>query len=379
MAIKYLYIDDSPERGDMFTRIANAELVIIPQKPEDFITVQKSLSEYDGVILDWQLQNSKDKALYTSASLAQELREVSNHNKDVTIVLCSADSGFLTNRNKDKTSHGLFDMVYSKHDFKDGNPKIPQYRKELIVLAQGYKVLNEVSKTVYSILGIAKNEYESLDVRFQSEFNNFFEIQSPSHEIARFLLREVIEYQGILIDEYVLAARLGVDIHNEEQNPEEKEASKKAWEKLKEELKPAEYNGVFSEAWQRWWWFKVENWLSENFSEIQFQFISATKRIEVLKRKFPEVSSLTAAKPLEYCDSEEFWTICYETKKPLDAFDGFRTNIKTHFDWQEEVYVSNQVAVNDDDRSSSTHWKISPLDKSRLENFKKALRNEQKK
>jgi len=284
----------------------------------------------DGLLLDWHLQQETEAGDYSSASLATHLRVLATQGNlvDLPIVLCSAQDNFAINYKRDTTTHDLFDMVYSKNDLREDQTQL-----EFIALANGYKVLNKAIKTACGILGIAQNEYESLDVRFQAEFNNFFEIKSPSHQIARFLLHEVIEYQGILVDENVLAARLGVD------------KSSPDWDKLKEILSSYQYKGVFDEAWERWWWFGVESWWKTNFAGKALRSSSASKRVEYLKESFMLQNLVPSAKTPR-SKSDSFWTVCYYAGTPLDTIDGFTLlQDETIKAWQEKRYVSLDYAL----------------------------------
>lgn len=308
----------------------------------------------DGLLLDWQLQREEEAGDYSSASLAQHLRVLATEGSltDLPIVLCSAQDDFARKYKQDLTTHDLFDMVYSKTDLSEDHTQA-----EFIALANGYRLLNASNKTPHGILGITQNEYENLDIRFQAEFKRLFDVGSPAHQIAQFLLREVLEHQGILIDEDILAARLGVAV------------SSPAWEGLKAQLDSAKYKGVFSEAWARWWWFGVEKWCEQKMGDISLQNTSATKRVNLLKNALPNLQDLTPASPIEYSNSDEFWTVCYATKKPLDYFDGFKTNAHLRYEWQEPIYVSN-FAVLEYGSKEEGKWELSPIEINRFKEFK---------
>ena len=76
--------------------------------------------------------------------------------------------------------------------------------------------------------------------RFDIENSNI-----PIHEYAQVILKDLIYVTGALIDESILASRLGVDIKS------------KNWQEVKELFKLAKYQGVFSDGWDRWWMFKI--------------------------------------------------------------------------------------------------------------------------
>lgn len=306
----------------------------------------------DGLLLDWQLQREEEAGDYSSASLAQHLRVLATEGSltDLPIVLCSAQDDFARKYKQDLTTHDLFDMVYSKTDLSEDHTQA-----EFIALANGYRLLNASNKTPHGILGITQNEYENLDIRFQAEFKRLFDVGSPAHQIAQFLLREVLEHQGILIDEDVLAARLGVD------------KSSPAWESLKEKLKTTRYKGVFGEAWVRWWWFGVENWWREIAPNTRLQMMSAEARIQSMASLGLELRPATKT---THATSDEFWAVCDVSKKPIDIMDGFILNKQNNHTWQEREYVSNETALSLTDLSV-----VDVLEQKRLQDFRRSLQS----
>ncbi len=357
MIPKYWYIDDSQERNNIARGLINLnKLKVEAQMPNTWQTIisETQKGSLNGLLLDWQLQREEEAGDYSSASLAQHLRVLATEGSltDLPIVLCSAQDGFTRKYKQDLTTHDLFDMVYHKDDLSEDHTQ-----DEFIALANGYKELNKNNKMPHGILGISEPDYARLDIRFQAEFKRFFDLGSPAHQIAQFLLREVLEYQGILIDEDVLAARLGVA------------KSSPDWEKLKAQLDSAKYKGVFGDAWERWWWFEVEKWCEQKMGDISLQNTSSTKRVNLLKNALPDLQDLVPASPTEYSNSDDFWTVCYATKKPLDYFDGFKTNIHLHYEWQEPIYVSN-FAVLEYGSKVEGKWELSPTEINRFEEFK---------
>lgn len=230
-----------------------------------------------------------------------------------------------------------------------------QVINELVSLALGYSQIN-TDKSYKNVLAIEEQFARQIDLRFIDELNKLS--QSPTHELARFILREAIEYVGVLVDESILLARLGIDKENS-----------KDWEKLKASLDEFKYKGVFADAWERWWWFRIDEWLMQEFGIEDLKGISAKERVKIISNN---KLNLIGAVPLEYSNSTQFWTICFVTKKPLDPYEGFVVDKKIHFPWQEEFYVSRKAVV---DEIDIDNWKISIIDKQRLLNFKQALRN----
>jgi hypothetical protein len=359
MAIKYIYIDDSEERNGIAVGLSVHEdkLQVEAVEPKNWQSIRTDIEQQgvNGILLDWNLQGNLNTSDYSSVALAQELRELARQGtiKDIPIILCSAQTDFNIKYDKDATSHNLFDVVYDKETLTGSDSN--SYIYKFISLSKGYQILNQ-AKTISSILKIENTDFESLDIRFQEEINNL--LQSPSHEIARFILRQVIEYQGILIDEAVLAARLGID----------KEKSKD-WNKLKETLSSYKYQGVFGDAWERWWWFGVEKWWNTIAPDTHLQTNSASNRVKLISDK-TKTHALVPAQKLKYTNSDEFWAVCAVLHKPIDIMDGFILDKKTHYTWQEREYISNEAII-----SSEYKLQVDVLERKRLHEFKEYIKS----
>ena len=66
--------------------------------------------------------------------------------------------------------------------------------------------------------------------------------KTPIFQYSRFIINELLQKSGPLIDDKILAARLGVDIN-----------SSKDWNNLLKKLNNTKYSGVYSDVWKRWW------------------------------------------------------------------------------------------------------------------------------
>ena len=68
------------------------------------------------------------------------------------------------------------------------------------------------------------------------------ELKRKPHEAVSFIIRELFDAPGLLIDEAVLAIRLGVD-----------KARSNGWKRVKEHFRTAQYAGVAANGFRRWW------------------------------------------------------------------------------------------------------------------------------
>lgn len=347
MTIKYIYIDDqTPEASEPFARsIENAvhELSISHQQPLEFSEQLRQLAklDYAGLILDLRLDESKNQhgtlTEYRATALAQELRTRATEKrvKDIPIVLLSTNTKFKQSFERDDTSHDLFDSIFTKESVLNNERNIGI---KLISLSRGYKSISEKKGTnrkfVLELLGLDETDFEELDPRVASEFEGQRK-RLPTHEYARFVLGHILTPSGPLIEEKVLGARLGIDIDNS-----------KDWELFKSKfLGHAEYDGVFQEAWPRWWMFKVMRFWSEKIqTKVPLRSLTAEERVEALKSstKLPEIRP---AQPIDDGYSTKYWTVCNGFEKPLDPLDGLLTAGPEPVAWQDKPYMSIKAAL----------------------------------
>jgi len=191
-----------------------------------------------------------------------------------------------------------------------------------------------------------------IDDRFLSELNNLSGY--PTHVIARFILNELIEKQGPLIDESILAARLGVD-----------KSRSTDWDKIIESLSFSKYSGVFSSGWSRWWMPMVEQWWVESINSTSYlRSTPASERVKLINEKLG-ITNIFPSDRIEKSDSEEYWTVCKGYYRPLDPVDGLiiygQENL---YPWQDSEYVSIDAALR---RKNVDSWKkVAKIEEERL-------------
>ncbi len=100
----------------------------------------------------------------------------------------------------------------------------------------------------------------------------------------------------------------------------------------------AKYNGIFNDGWDRWW----ADLIIAKFKELtnkKLSFLTAEERVSLLKTHTG--IQVKIAKPLKFCNSSEFWTICEGYKMPLDPLEGFKIQPSKELkSWQESKYLS---------------------------------------
>ncbi|MDR2408868.1 MAG: hypothetical protein LBE13_12265 [Bacteroidales bacterium] len=369
MEIQYLYIDDdkvqtSKEKVQGFEQ--KGRLAIVPNQhkgtwEEQLKFIKEKENSMNGLILDLRLDDFPNEeakyANFRGTSLAQEIRTRQKETALISfpIVLFSANDKLeqsLENSGKD-----LFDICIDKSQVNTDTFTIITPR--LISLAEGYISLKD-NKDISKILNI---DVDLIDERFVSELTQL--LNNPIHIISQFIIYELMEKQGLLINEHILAARLGIDIENSQD-----------WGKVKESLSVSKYTGVFAEGWQRWWMPLVEKWWIEAVkAETYLRSTPATERVEQIKSDL-KIDNIKPAQKIDKADSEEFWTVCKGYDKPLDPVDGLIIEGQEKlYPWQEPEYVSIDAALKSKNKDSV--WKnVAKLEEEHLkelqEIYKKA-------
>jgi hypothetical protein len=349
MEIKFLYIDDdkiqnAEEKTQGFEQ--EGRLKISPKQhkgtwEEQLKFIKENQTKMNGLILDLRLDDfpneNGERADFRGTSLAQEIRtrQKENELKSFPIVLFSANDKL--KKSLENSGRDLFDICIDKSKVDTDTFTIITPR--LISLAEGYISLKD-NKDTSKILNI---DIDLIDERFVSELTQL--LKNPVHIISQFIIYELIKKQGLLINEHVLAARLGIDIAN---SPD--------WGKVKESLSATKYAGVFSGGWQRWWMPLVEKWWKETVkAETYLRSTPAIERVELIKNTI-EIDNIKPAQKIDKSDSEEFWTVCKGYNRPLDPVDGLIIEGQEKlYPWQEPEYVSIDAALKSKNKDSV--WK----------------------
>lgn len=375
MGCNYIYIDD--------TTTLQAEGTIKGLEKQDVLSIKHELpiGEWDqqiefilekltntnGLILDQRLDQgasaSGNPSKYRGTSLAQEIRVLTKEGKvkDIPIILLSAEANITGSF--DNTGIDLFDIVISKE-------KVPHVfamvRRQLVALVEGYEILNGLDKAQKSqccadILGIEAEKLNQLDPRFISKLESI--LPRPPHLISNFIIKEVLEKSGFLIDEKLLAARLGIDM--------EKSAS---WPSVLEAINSSLYKGVFCAGWTRWWMHIVEDVLKALGLVDDLRTMPGPNRVEFFQNVLG-ITELVPSTPLEYAKSLMFWNIDQGTGYPIDVTDGLLIqNQDDLYPWQDRQYVSYLAALQ---RINSDEWReVSALEKPKLEKLQNIYKRE---
>lgn len=335
-----------------------------------FIKDLENASEVFGLLLDLRLDEEFDenggKVFYRGPTLAQELRSRMSDGEicSFPIILWSMNDKIVHSYSPDSSSHDLFDAVYAKDDgqyqLEDGCVSA-----ELVSLARGYQLLRGMLKKggskisgAVEVLGLNPSERDFLDPRLINCFHDVSVFGAAGRALS------ILKNHGVLIDESLLAAKLGVDIAD----------SGESWSVLKSRLSASRYCGVFCDGWERWWAHRVDAFFLESLkAKGTLRRLDAKDRVAALNERFD--INLSYVGPICPQYSTKYTTVCFATKRPLDSSDGFKILWREQESWHDSRYVSAHAVL---ERINKDTWHLDPLELERYKGLKEKLKNEQK-
>lgn len=366
--VQYLYLDDESTDDvkayiDELEESSKYKLKINPQHPKPYqiqiAELKQVAGSLPGLMLDLRLdqyykdekkkraanvnaeREDEDQADYRAATIAQEIRtratECLNDDKnprseyEFPIVLCSTNERLRRSYISDDTSHDLFDIKFVKTDLKEEFYAV-EIAKKMVSLVSGYDHIKEIRREkgteLFHYLG-GDAIQGLLDIKVIRLFSGR-EAKTPAHEFVRFVIRELLDIAGPLIDRATVAARLGVDIS--------KGKSAEFDLLLDKYFSTAAYSGIFSDGWPRWWAAVIEdNWRKLGENPISLRTSTSEQRVDYLK-KITNIEGIEAIRIDE--GSQAFWVVCYVTQRPLDPKDGYLLNEQPTYTWQDRFYIS---------------------------------------
>lgn len=351
--IRYIYIDDDPimakPLAKQFKENDKLDCEFVKCNDDfnlqvDFFDQYNSLS---GLILDLRLSD-KTKAKYRGTTLAQQIRTSQKEGKlkSFPIILFSANDKL--RESMESSDYNLFDYCFDKDD-NDDDAIIESNKSKLIAIAKAYE-----TPFSFDSLKIAESY---LDERLVYELKKLSNLHK--NVVVKFLITQILEKQGVLINEDVLFARLGID---------RSQICEDVVSSIKDKLSTIEYTGILSEGWKRWWAPKLEElWETKIGRGTYLRSTSAKYRVEKLSQYF-DIEQLPIRDKIPMANSDRFWTVCKDCHLPLDPVDGFLIQGQDSFyPWQEKEYVSKYYAKNSQNKDV---WvDVAPIEQDRYNEF----------
>jgi len=353
MEYNILYIEDGDPSSIISDLQEDEELKVEYHDPQDF---EKSINKVktsgtDLLLLDFRLSDKKG-VIYDAPTLAQTIRTVhANDPIDLPIVLISSEEK-ISEFYKDYTSLDLFDMAISKMALSEQSEKYHIRIKSVIKAYSALRVVKGNSQPLLPVLNIPDLLNDKFDLRIKDLLDSS-KYKNNIFMASDFILNQIVRPSGILIGEDILAARLGVSLESGD------------WNTLKSILDEFKYSGLYSDAYERWWFIGVENWWKSISPEnSSLKRLRASEKVSILKAIF-ELPNLQEATKDKYSKSDYFWTICNKYHSPLDPIDGFEKN-SSQEPWQDKSYFSIEAVS-----SLESLTEITAIDKRRYIEYTK--------
>lgn len=338
MSYNILYIEDENAKS-IQTDIESNGINVTVLQPSGFDNDLADIYKlgYDAYLMDFRLTSGKGKV--DAPTFATTLRTDGDNQRKVPIIMISTEKKLSLFEN-DFTSQDLFDIVIGKDAFRREHQK---YTNRLKSLIDAYRTVQTSDFNILSILQI--ENIDQLDYRFISLLDKFAS-RKDVYGFLRTISNSLIRAIGPLVGPDVLSARLGIDKSCED------------FQMLLStpEFASCKYQGVLSQTYSRWWFDKIQK-LWESLTPASMRRTNAEDRVTILNEKFN--LKLRAAIPLKMATSSTFWTICHESRSPLDPSDGFQFRNRHIDDWLEPEYISLISAL----ENPSQQEFLSPRDK----------------
>lgn len=228
------------------------------------------------VALDYRLDEKQaDGSVptrYKAGPLAQQLRDrgLEEFERDFPIVLVSHEDVLRHLFDPDRTTHDLFDRIYVKEEVARESGRI---REELSSLVKGYRAIVAAWRDPERLVVVLRAD-ETGKIELESQDIAEWKSVAAPHQLARLILRNIIDRNGILLDDANFLASFGVA-----------PGSEGAHDLMSiSEGAGVRYSGAFAEGWRRWWTHRYENFALGCGKE--FADLTADERVRRLNEKF---------------------------------------------------------------------------------------------
>lgn len=334
----WLLIDDSPEEAASFAaRLSRGkELSVDPISGTDAaIALTKGSFAPAGVLMDVDLSNEKGWQ-QTGPGMAQDIRVAQQRQTTPAfpIVRFSLRNKVLENIGRDSSSDDIFDLKIEKDGLSDDGLR-SSVQNRLIGVRQIYDALEEDQSDLLQLIGLSDTLWSQWgSTIFQSDFEVGDRIYLKASPLVRMMV-----HPGLLIEEDILAFRLGID-----------PAASKGWPDLKKSLAEYAYRGVSGDCFTRWWARGIEEWWQDKLgAESPLAGCNIAQRVELLSKHFGGLGPLKMPKGSM---GDRPWRYCLLTKEqrqeiiPVDPSKAVRIKPRSLMpSWLDPLYAALGVAL----------------------------------
>jgi hypothetical protein len=280
--VAWYFIDDRPEEAEAIAETLRGGpsgidvRVISPSEARRQILSGEL--EPTGLLIDVDLSSIAGE-LGTGPGIAQDIRvgQKAGRLTEFPLVRFAWRERVVRNIGNDPVSDDLFDYKVQK---EEARARTAEMQRVLVSLRDAYEALSQLNPQdaggVVRLLGL--DEARAREWGHPALFARLRSTRLAGvHVAAGALMNGLLLPDGVLIDEDLLAARLGVD----------RLRSGEAWTRLLPELRAFQYQGVGHAAFARWWSTALLTWwLDIRRSDESLMAFSAAERAEVLNGAF---------------------------------------------------------------------------------------------
>lgn len=303
-----------------------------------------------GLLLDVALTNAQDKegqpVGFDGIALAQQVRTLQTRARTSTgsgglpefpIIRLSKRDIVREYVNEDSTSDDLFDEFVDKEALID---QAEVAASIVLALANDYPAVTAFADrapdddALGTLLGCESQFLARLDPRTLLGLRR---PGAPAHVLSRFIVVKLLGRAGPLVDEALLAVRLGID---REQSGD--------WPALLEGLTACRYSGAYASGYARWWMIAARDWWEREIDQDKpLARLGAAERVALLSQK-TGLQKLVAIEASAESPGSRWWHPCARTGIPVDPAEGFPLlPVYGTETWHDTEYLSLEEALRD--------------------------------
>lgn len=274
----WLFLDDRPQEAAGLAAALRDEAtgleveVYLPADARE--RVLSNATTPTGMLIDVELSSVPGER-GSGPGFAQDVRvaQKAGNIPDFPLIRYAYSGRVERNIGLDPASDDLFDLRIEKDDTSRRVEEIRKLLRGVVAVYDGLRGSDFRSKPAWNaILGL-DDEKANLWTHGALQSRVASARQAGLHVAAGAYLRTLLLADGLLIDEDLLAIKLGVDTVRSADN----------WGRLLDNLRTTQYSGVASQFFPRWWVHGVAAWwLDMKRSDESLVSFSAPERIEVI-------------------------------------------------------------------------------------------------
>lgn len=339
---EWLLIDDSPEEAAAFAKRLSdgTAFSVIHMKAQAAAAALGAGSLAPaGVLMDVDLSNEMGRQ-QTGPGMSQDMR-VAQQMQAIPafpIARFSLREKVLESIGRDSSSDDIFDLKIEK-DGLSNDSLLESARDKLIGVREIYDVLQSGASDLPEMLGLNGDLWSQWgSTAFQYDFDSGDRVHLKASPVVRMMV-----HPGLLIDEDILAFRLGID-----------RTASPGWAAMVDSLAEYAYSGVAAASFVRWWARAIEDWWQDKLlSDAPLAGCNIDQRIAHLSNYF---SDLVPLKMPKGSLGDRPWRYCLLTKEqrqeiiPVDPARAVKMRPRSPMPtWLDPLYASLGVALQNRD------------------------------